>query len=147
TAGDQTEPAIAALPNGTFVIVWQSDDGIHGQRFKANGAANGTEFLVNATVADAQSLPSVSGTPDNGFVVAWQLGATPDIVAQRYRPNGAKLGTEFVVNTTMARAQTQPAISAFDDGGFVMMWTAQGQDGSGLGVYGRIYLADGAPNG
>jgi hypothetical protein len=152
-AGDQTEPAIATLSNGTFVIVWQSDAqdgsllGIYGQRYEANGLAQGAEFRVNTTVADSQSLPSVTGTADGGFVIVWQSGAVPDILAQRYNANGVVLGSEFVVNTRTAAAQTQPAIFGFDDGGFVIFWTSNNQDGSGLGVFGQIYSPTGLPMG
>ncbi len=148
---DQTQPAIATFSNGSFVIVWQSDAqdgsglGIYGQRYKANGGPLGAEFRINTTVADAQSLPSVAGTSDGGFVVAWQSGAVPDIVAQRYKANGGKHGGEFVVNTRTAGAQIQPAVFGFDDGGFVVTWTSR--DASGLGVFGQIYLPTGLPMG
>ena len=33
-----------------------------------------------------------------------------------------------------------PSITALKDGGFVVAWVSNGQDGSGLGIYGRILL-------
>jgi hypothetical protein len=150
TADNQAQPAVAILRNGTFVIVWQSDGaipGIFGQRYSAVGAALGAQFRINTQIAPSISFPAVASTADGGFVVAWQAGAVSDVFAQRYTANGAKLGGEFGVNTWTAGAQSQPAVSAFDDGGFVVSGTSNGQDGSGLGVFAQIYNANGTRNG
>ncbi|MEL6977657.1 MAG: cadherin domain-containing protein [Pseudomonadota bacterium] len=56
-------------------------------------------------------------------------------------------GAELQVNTHTASYQSDPQIVALQDGGFVTIWTSIGQDGSGSGVYGRIFGADGAPDG
>ena len=34
-------------------------------------------------------------------------------------------------------------MAALADGGFVVTWTSDGQDGSGYGIYGQRYAADG----
>ncbi len=47
--------------------------------------------------------------------------------------------TEFRVNTTTADNQQNPAITALADGGFVVTWQSNLQDGSGYGVYGQRY--------
>ena len=34
-------------------------------------------------------------------------------------------------------------MTALNDGGFVVTWSSNGQDGSGYGIYGQRYAADG----
>ncbi|MGE3820568.1 MAG: hypothetical protein AB7I30_14240, partial [Isosphaeraceae bacterium] len=55
--------------------------------------------------------------------------------------------SEFRVNsyTTGSQIRSQTATTA--DGGFVIAWTSQGQDGSGNGVYALRFDALGAPVG
>jgi hypothetical protein len=147
-------PVIAPLPSGGFVVAWQSDGqdgsglGIYAQRFNATAVKSGAEFRVNTVTTGAQSLPSVAGLDDGGLVVAWQSALEDSsglgIYAQRYKSNGAKFGAPFLVNTRTALDQSQPSAAAFADGGFVIAWTSNGQDGSGMGVYAQVYGATNA---
>jgi hypothetical protein len=94
-------------------------------------------------------MPSVAGLEDGGFVVAWQsnlqegAGTGLGIYAQRYRNTGAKFGGEIHINTTTAMDQSTPSVAAFSDGGYMIAWTSNGQDSSGMGVYAQAYNAAG----
>lgn len=46
-------------------------------------------------------------------------------------------------NSHIMGAQTAPVTQALDGGGFVMAWSSEEQDGSGEGVFARIFAADG----
>ncbi|MDH6059449.1 DUF4347 domain-containing protein, partial [Chrysosporum bergii ANA360D] len=48
-----------------------------------------------------------------------------------------KVGSEFQVNTYASNAQANPSITTLKDGGFVVTWQSDVQDGSGNGVYGQ----------
>ncbi|HVZ53335.1 MAG TPA: Ig-like domain repeat protein [Pseudolabrys sp.] len=155
TAGDQSMPSVAGLTGGGFVVTWQSAGqdgsglGVYGQRFNAFGAKLGGEFRVNTTTAQDQSLPSVTALSDGGFAVAWQSDGTDGsglgVYAQRYSSTGGKAHGEFRVNSTTANDQWQPKIAGFSDGGFLVTWTSNLQDGSGYGVYEQMYDASGRP--
>jgi hypothetical protein len=43
------------------------------------------------------------------------------------------------VNTWTTDWQTNPSITSLPNGGFVVVWQSNGQDGSDFGVYGRIF--------
>jgi alpha-tubulin suppressor-like RCC1 family protein len=154
TAGSQQSPAVARLAGSSYVVVWQSNgqdhsgNGIYAQRYRANGGKFGAELHVSTTTAGDQSLPAVAGLSDGRFVVVWQSSdrSGPGIYGQIYRANGAKSGREFRINTTTAAAQTQPRIAALPAGRFVVAWTSNGQDGSNLGVYARLYDAAAQPD-
>ncbi|MEZ5842735.1 MAG: hypothetical protein R3D27_03250 [Hyphomicrobiaceae bacterium] len=143
TSGYQELPSVAALAGGGFVIVWQSDGqdgsgfGIYGQRYNAGGVAIGSEFRVNSFTNNSQALASVAALLDGGFVVTWQSfgqeAGNWGIYGQRYDASGVKVGTEFHVNSHTASDQLRPTVVGLNDGGFVITWSSQGQDGSGFG--------------
>ena len=57
------------------------------------------------------------------------------------------MGSEFRVNTYTSNDQLYSSVTALADGGFVVTWSSYGQDGSGYGIYGQRYAADGTPVG
>ncbi|GEO18204.1 putative Ig domain-containing protein [Microvirga aerophila] len=149
TAGGQFDASVTSLPDGGFVVTWmsQSQDGqgggIYGQRYAAAGAAVGAEFQVNTTTAGNQTAASVVSMPDGSFVVTWmsdfQDGSGYDIYGQRYTAAGAAIGAEFRINTFTTGDQLQPSVTSLPDGGFVVTWMSNGQDGLGYGIYGQRY--------
>jgi hypothetical protein len=155
TAGNQQQPTIAGLNDGGFIVAWASPDrsgyGIYAKRYDTSGAAAGGEFRVNATAAATQQQPTVARLVKGGFVVAWESlkndGSGYGIYAQRYDNFGNAAGAETQINTTTARNQVSPSIANLSDGGFLVAWASQGQDGSGNGIYGRRFNVRGAPAG
>ncbi|MBH0197656.1 MAG: hypothetical protein HP494_19175, partial [Nitrospira sp.] len=69
------------------------------------------------------------------------------IYARRYDATGTAVGGEVQVNSTIANSQSQSAVTALADGGYVVTWTSSNQDGSGTGVYAQRYDAAGVPVG
>ncbi|WP_031237651.1 beta strand repeat-containing protein, partial [Asticcacaulis sp. AC460] len=74
--GNQSDPAIAGLSTGGFVVVWTSSDdgggsGIYAQRFTASGTADGSTILINTTTSGEQVAASVSTLVNGSFVVTW----------------------------------------------------------------------------
>ena len=87
TQNDQSQPAIASLKDGGFVVAWTGYDapgspGVYGQRYTASAAPVGTEFRVNAATAGNQQHPAVVGLTNGDFVVA--ISGPKGIVGQRY---------------------------------------------------------------
>ena len=60
---------------------------------------------------------------------------------------GAPQGPEFRVNTYITSNQLYPTVARASGGNFVVVWTSNTQDGSGLGIFGQRFLASGAPLG
>jgi len=144
-----THPGVAGLSGGGFVITWGSDQ-IYAQRYNADGSANGNEFQVNTYTSSSQLYPSTTALNDGGFVITWQSsqdGSGNDVYAQRYDADGLANGGDFQVNTHTTSDQYEPSTTALNDGGFVVTWVSDGQDGSGEGIYAQRYNADGTVNG
>ncbi len=150
----QTNPSVAALAHGGFVVTWQSgygqdgsDYGVYGRQYNTVGVP-GNEFQVNTYINDAQAFPSVAALANGGFIVTWQSylqdGSSWGTYGRRYSVGGIP-GTEFLVNTYTSSDQSMPSVAAFANGGFVVIWHSYDQDGSGYGIYGRQYDVDGIP--
>jgi len=148
------DPAISALEDGGYIVAWSQDgrdgslSGVLARRYDIDGNALGSEFQVNTYATNDQSLADVAGLSGGGFVVTWtstsQDGSNDGVYAQRYTSTGAKAGGEFRVNTTTADYQRRSTVAATDDGGFIVTWESNGQDGSDFGVYVRKYDSAGS---
>lgn len=155
TLDDQIDPDVATDEAGNFIVVWQSDfqdgsgNGIFGQRFAADGTRQGSEFQVNEVTVGDQGAPAVAGDPTGRFLVTWvDDGLDGDdlgVFGRQFDPSGEPAGPQFQVNSTTARSQTYQAVAAAGAGRFIVAWSSLDQDGSGFGVFGQRFTADGAP--
>jgi len=112
----------------------------------------GVETAVNTFTTGEQGLPAVTALSDGGWLVAWtsydgQDGDGSGICQQRYHADGSVFGGETKVNTYTTSTQEFAQTAAFADGGWVVTWDSDGQDGSETGVYQQRYDADGAAAG
>ncbi len=148
TAADQKAPCVTGLSDGGWVVTWQSLNqdgsgyGIYQQRYDKNGTPSSTvDTLVNSTKASDQADPSVTALPDGGWIVTWtsqnqDVGWNGGIYQQRFDKNGvAQFPADKLVNTNVLLDQSQSAVTALKDGGWVVTWVTEGQDGSGTGIY------------
>ena len=158
TSDAQFSPSIAIDADGDFVIAWSSKGqdgdgwGIYAQRYSADGAPAGREFLVNTETDNNQTNPRIALNADGDFVITWESesqdkGLTYGVYAQRYTADGFKAGSEFLVNTVTTNDQRFPRIAMNADGDFVIVWESNLQDGSGRGIYAQRYTADGNTTG
>jgi len=153
TTSEQRLPTISHDSSGGFVVAWESFEqdgsnyGVFGRRFDGSGSALGAEFQVNEYTTSYQRLPTISHDSSGGFVVAWhsfgQDGSNYGVFGRRFDGSGSALGAEFQVNEYTTSYQRFPTISHDSSGGFVVAWNSNGQDGSGLGVFGRRFDSSG----
>lgn len=163
TANAQKWSDVAMDADGDFVIVWSSlgqEDpttgtgyGVYARRYDSFGVPLAQEFLVNVTTAGDQVFPSVAMDALGGFVVTWTSngnGIGDDIMYRSFAADGSPVPTtatgqgslygEGIANQTLQGDQRYSDVSMTADGtGFVITWTSAGQDGSGDGVYGRVF--------
>src|SRR5262245_34340706 len=120
TRGDQSRPAVAMDPSGSFVVVWEGaaqdggGSGIFGQRYESDGAPAGPEFLGNSITAGNQSRPSAAMDDSGRIVVVWQSqgdGSDSGIFARHFDADGGPLGVELQVNAYTSGAQVEPDVA------------------------------------
>ena len=150
-AGTQADPAVTALGNGDFVVVYenpQAGESLLAHFFDASGNAIGppvSSGLLNGVVgidpaAQVGVQPAIAATPDGGFLVAYTdtsvtytnpahvTFAVNDIVVRRY-DNTRGISAAVVVDSGAASIHLpnagpvhDPAIAAFADGTSIIMW-------------------------
>ncbi|KPF79313.1 hypothetical protein IP88_02090 [alpha proteobacterium AAP81b] len=161
TVSDQYGPTVTGLADGRFVIGWASFptspgfneyENIKARIFEADGYAADDEFLVNTETANLQTFPTITALTNGGFVIGWEdnsqtLGDSSgsSIKAQVYAADGSRVGSEFLVNTTTAEHQFQPAIAGLASGGFLAAWTDFSGDNNF--ILAQYFAADGTPIG
>jgi hypothetical protein len=101
--GTQANPSVAMDAYGNFVVTWesawagagrfppQSDPGvgIYARSFNAYGVGLGSDFHVNTTQDNDQTMPAIAMDDSGHFVIVWQsVNGTGnyDIFGQRYDP-------------------------------------------------------------
>jgi hypothetical protein len=156
TPGQQANPRVAAFSDNGYVVVWGSYDqdgstwGVYGQRYQADGSADGEEFQVNTYSNGQQSTPVVEVDADDNFVVAWQSdsqdGSGYGVYARKFDRTGEPLWGEVQLNNTTGNDQFQVSLAANAGGGFVAAWQHY-HDGSNYGIRARRFNADGTPIG
>ena len=138
-ASQQTDPALALLADGSYVVTWASSDGsasqVLMQHFDASGARLGGETLVAANA----STPDVVGQSGGGFLLTWVEGG--HVQAQVFDAAGAAAGPAVQLDTDSPDAAI-PAATALPDGGYLVAWQWAWSD-----VYGQRLDAAGQPVG
>ena len=158
-------PDAAADADGDFVVVMSGDDGNYSgawaRRISAAGDFLGQPFLVNTGTLGCQGTtpgPSVASDAAGSFVVAFGSfrcfngppagdGSAGGVFARRFDSAGAPRGSDFLVNVYTTGHQFEPDASSDDAGDVIVVWTSEGQDGDGYGVFGRRYDRTSAPLG
>jgi len=153
-ANNQYAPSVTALPNGGWVVTWQTDESsnggadIHQRIYAADGTLVGNEIIVTEA-ANTQSAPVVTALfddpddpNDGGWVVSWQTDeATTNSfnVHQRvYKADGTLLFAEEVVSQA-ANNQGLPSIAALAGGGWVVTWRTDEAAAGSYDIRQRVY--------
>jgi hypothetical protein len=86
---------VASSSSGAFVVAWMnpsegSGDGIFGRSFDSTGAADGTDFQVNAFTVGGQYRPLIAANAAGAFIVTWssfdQDGSAGGVFGRRLGP-------------------------------------------------------------
>ncbi|MDO6963276.1 Ig-like domain-containing protein [Rhizobium alvei] len=153
TANAQKESAVTLLADGGWIVTWSSlyqdgsDNGIYAQRYDADGEPIGAEMLVNSYTTGTQIYSGVTALEDGGWVVVWssygQDGDGYGTYQQRYDSDGNQIGSYELVNSYTTSHQWPSTVTGLADGGWIVTWASNGEDGSGYGIYAQRYDADG----
>ncbi|WP_442485021.1 peptidylprolyl isomerase [Aeoliella sp. SH292] len=151
TGDAQTAVAISELGR---VVVFSGNgpgdqDGVFVKRYDADGDEVGSAVRVNTTFAGLQHSASVAMDDDGSFVVVWAgrgVGDKQGVFFQRFSAAGAKVGSETLVNTTVAGKQLDPVIAMNADGAFAIGWSGQSTSDAS-GVYLQRFTAAGVKAG
>ena len=146
TAGDQSRPSVGLLPDGGFIVVYESvASGISKvfmRRFGSDGNPVGPETTLST---ESAARDPVVGVFQNGnFAVTW-AGKGPSDQDGVVLTMQSAAGEVFTVqaNTYVAGPQGRPSLARLPDGSVVVVWTSTDQDGYGNGVFAARFSATG----
>jgi len=149
TQGNQTEPAVGMDRRGRFAVVWHGPgpeaEDIFLRLFQPTGDASTNELLVNAGTSGRQLYPSVAVGGVGTLVVAWESRVTTGgseratVRAQRFDPNGLRLGGAIVADTSTYDGR-YPDVAMDGTGRFALVWM---RDRSNHPIVVRLFDADG----
>ncbi|QDT68985.1 Peptidyl-prolyl cis-trans isomerase A [Planctomycetes bacterium MalM25] len=141
TTASQSAPAIVADDSGGYVAAWQSLNqdgdgwGIVGRRFGSDGAAAGSEIVVNQTTSGQQVAPALAVAEDGQWLAAW-ASSTPAMgwnTEVRSVEADDTLSDVTVVNEQEpGAAPVAPAIAVNEEDAWVVWSGAGASDANGV---------------
>jgi Ca2+-binding RTX toxin-like protein len=159
----QVDPASTLLADGRMFVVWMEDTGanddggIRARFIGTDGQPVGADLRLNSTTSGAQFDPAVTTLANGNILVTWTdnsgqrgAGAATDLVAQILSPQGEKIGGEILVNAAFLGQQSDAAVSALPDGGFVIAWRdrqSAEDDSNGSAIRAQLFNVDGTARG
>lgn len=159
TTRPQRLPSVAVDSAGNYLVTWQSQHqdgyswGIYRQAFDANGVPVGEEVIVNHRVEGPQTAPSVESNSDGDAIVAW-LGNSathqPSIFGHLFDLPATEVAGEILLTSYVGLEDSAPAAAMNAARESIVVWEsyAEAEDqSSGLGVFGQLLDAQGAPMG
>ena len=160
----QLSPEVAVGPDGSFMIVWQSDQSgdsdssllsVQAQVFSQAGRPVGSELQVNTYTTGRQDSPVVTSAANGEFMVVWSSeGAVDDpsrsIQGRRFSSIGQPLSQAIQINQVVGGQQDSPSIAAGPNDQVVVVWRnepAIPRRGPASSIQGRRLSFDGSPIG
>jgi len=153
---DQTEPDVAVMDDGRFMVVWQSywQDmdgwGIFGRVFDPDGSPASPDVLVNAYTGGDQLHPAVVPLADGRYLVVWECwdtGGVQSLIYGRFiLPEGVPQGDQFSISSPLAGFAVQADVASLPGGQAVVVWSRRASlDTIDFDVSGRLVQSDGTP--
>ncbi|MEM7402535.1 MAG: hypothetical protein AAF310_00735 [Myxococcota bacterium] len=139
---------LAALPNGDFMVAWQSPNGdnstdVLGRRYLYKNGSFSDEFQVNSRTLEYQDEPAISSLPNGGYVVTWN--SINAVKAQVFDNTNQPVGNEFMVNLTQGLNKSS-SIATLTNGELVVAWKNSFSRISGRLISATRHLQGGADN-
>ena len=150
--GGQLYPVAASTAAGGYAAFWQSENQfgqqtwIVGQAYNSIGGKTTGEFQVSVTASPKEywARPDACSLADGRMVVVWQRSSGYwKIAARLFSSNAVPEDDEFQVNQFADGSTNFPVTASTGDGGFVIVWVSDEQDGSSSGIFAQRFDKDG----
>ncbi|CAN7191374.1 calcium-binding protein [Rhizobium sp. LjRoot254] len=148
---NENDPAIAALPDGGFVVVYEDngtgtggDAAIRFQRFDASGTPITSGTIVSGSIGGVvNSNPSIAVFANGDFVVSYQVLSAGNTNVFAKIVNGASnvVGSALTAAQNSADVDANPDTIVLSSGNFLTVYE---ETDSGVGIEGFITTTTGA---
>jgi len=108
--GDQVDPDVAKLSDGTFVVVWTEENGndgsgfgVYAKRYNSAGVVQNSDFVVASYTTNNQEQAKVEPISNNRFIITWSSigtdGSARGVMGKIYNNDASVDTSDFLVNT------------------------------------------------
>lgn len=125
---------------------WEDESCDQGMVCMGRGVCSREGEWLAITGDDDQSQGVVTLSGDTILVAATSGtgdGSGTAVVHRRFQMDGTPLAASELANVFTNGDQRSPTLSPLSGGRYLLAWESNGQDGSGLGIYGRAFEPDG----
>ncbi len=148
--GHQSNPHVAVDSDGGFVV-WQNAAQSNGerilvQRLNSDYVGEGVVQQVSQGAAGSNDVnPRAAMRSDGGGAIVWEAGprGNSDVYVRFIDSRGNFTTGAIMANSYASSIQRDASIATLENGGVVVVWESVGQDGSGEGIYGQRFNAQG----
>ncbi|HVS62314.1 MAG TPA: Calx-beta domain-containing protein [Thermoanaerobaculia bacterium] len=146
-AGSQSNPTVAALAGGDFLVAFQARSGddpssdVFAQRIGREGDREGSSFLVNQMVAGSQEKPRIAINEKGECFVGWQNagGGGPVGIVGRNLPGCLEpAGEDMTIAETGDESLLEPTFSLDEGGRLTSVFALDDRDASDGGIQARV---------
>ena len=136
TIASSSDPHVADLDNGGFVLVRDGSSGLIGQIYDNNGNLVQDDFTITGSARDVD----VVTYPDGSFAVSWEASdaSGTGVYVRRFNSDGTPKEEAFLANTYTSSTQEDAQLAVNSSGDLAVVWESNGQDGSSYGIYGGV---------
>lgn len=155
TTGQVSSPSIEATSDGGFFISVSagtsnpSPGRIFKQEFDGNGAPVSDLYQVakqtHSLDGYSDGHTTMAVLSDGSHVISWQQGGQTnlDIYFQLFDQYGDEVSDPVLVNAYTTDNQQHSLVRATENGGFVVAWQSDGNDGFDSGIYAQFFDGNG----
>ena len=146
-----TNPRVASLGGGGYVVVWEAQDAIWFRRFDNLGYSVSDKNLVYQESDPTNHITGharVSGLTNGGFVVVWEEynGFHFNCFGRTFDGSGNAVTDKFLLNGGIDGNQTRPQVSNTYPDGFAVVWRSDNPTDNGtFGICARTFYDSGVP--
>lgn len=136
-------PRAAVIDTDRAVVIWWAANGRHGSLrgrvIDASGRPVARTFHVTDQMQSRVFNHHITRLTNGNFVVTWDIHSRgriqSEVMARLFHRSGHPLRAAFFVNSYRKGHQIRPQVATLENGGFVITWQSNGQDGDGGGIY------------
>ncbi len=115
------------------------------------GAPTDTELQINTSTQGSQHQPTMARNASGQTIVVWkqdgQKGSSPALMAQRYDPTGASVGSESILYQASTNDINRPAVAIDQHGMVLAVWEGQSTTGEGRDIFSQRFDSSNRPMG
>lgn len=140
------------LCNGEYIAAWErSDHGyyenyIYVRRLSPYGEPIGHEIEVAPEYRGYQTKPVIAALADGGYIISWEMeNKGRDIFFRIYSSLDKPRTRIFKLERPENSMDMNAFLAGLSSGGFVVLWSRFGTDGSVTGSYVQVFNPNGLP--